>query len=420
MRRYSTDAVRRAFLLALPLIALAVWLWTSAQLPGHVAPQPATSVFSHAQILRGQHYRDPSYAITLAGLAAQLVAAWLLAWRGRGWAARLPAPGAMLVATLAVGAVAVPFGFWLHVRAVDAGLDLQSDQAWLGDALLAVALQALAVAAVYTLGRLAYRRFGPLGVALAAWAAVAAFTAVQPVIVDPLFMSTRPLPAAAAVQAAALERQMGVDPSITVDDASSRTTEENAEVDGLGPTVRVVVDDTSLRQPPPVLRALLAHELGHVQRRHTLKGVLWFGVLGVPAILLVLWAASRLCRGRLLEAAAVPVLVACAVTATVALLPVQNLISRRIEAEADWAGLRATRDPAGMEALQRRLALTDLANPAPPSWAVWLLFDHPPVMDRIAAARAYSSSSTSSSASSSLWPLNSGRFLMPSRVFHLE
>ncbi|MDX6523587.1 MAG: hypothetical protein QOI17_1100, partial [Gaiellales bacterium] len=64
--------------------------------------------------------------------------------------------------------------------------------------------------------------------------------------------------------------------------------------------------------------------------------------------------------------------------------------------------------------------LTDLANPAPPSWAVWLLFDHPPVMDRIAAARAYSSSSTSSSASSSLWPLNSGRFLMPSRVFHLE
>jgi Zn-dependent protease with chaperone function len=190
-------------------------------------------------------------------------------------------------------------------------------------------------------------------------------------------------------------------------------------VDGLGPTVRVVVDDTALHEPAPVLRALLAHELGHVQRRHTLKGVLWFGVLGVPAILLVLWAASRLSRGRLLEASAVPVLVACAVTAMVALLPAENLISRRIEAEADWAGLRATRDPAGMEALQRRLALKDLANPAPPSWAVWLLFDHPPVMDRIAAARVYSSSA-SSSPSSSLWPSNSGRFLMPSRVFHLE
>jgi STE24 endopeptidase len=397
MRRYSTDAVRRAFLLALPLIALAVWLWTSARLPGQVAPQPAAGVFSHAQIVRAQHYRDPSYAIALAGLAAQLVVAWLLAWRGRRWAARLSAPAAMLAAAAVVGAAAVPFGFWLHLRAVDAGLDLQSHRAWLGDALLAVALQALAVAVVYTLARPAYRRFGPLAVAMAAWVAVAAFTAMQPLIVDPLFMSTRPLPAAAAAQAKALERWMGVDPaSITVDDASSRTTEENAQVDGLGPTVRVVVDDTALHEPAPVLRALLAHELGHVQRRHTLKGVLWFGVLGVPAILLVLWAASRLCRGRLLEASAVPVLVACAVTAVVALLPAENLISRRIEAEADWAGLRATRDPAGMEALQRRLALRDLANPAPPSWAVWLLFDHPPVMDRIAAARAYSSSASSS------------------------
>ena len=171
---------------------------------------------------------------------------------------------------------------------------------------------------------------------------------------------------------------MGAHPaSIRVADASSRTTGENAEVDGLGPTVRVVVDDTALHAPPAQLRALLAHELGHVQRMHTLKGVLWFGVIGVPAILLVLAAASRLCRGRLLEASSVPVILACALTAAILLLPVENLISRRIEAEADWAGLRATRDPAGMEALQRRLAITNLSNPAPPRWVVWALFDHP-------------------------------------------
>jgi STE24 endopeptidase len=72
-------------------------------------------------------------------------------------------------------------------------------------------------------------------------------------------------------------------------------------------------------------------------------------------------------------------------------------VSRRIEAEADWVGLRATRDPAGMQSLQRRLALGGLSNPDPPGWAVWLLFDHPPVMERIAVARAYPSSSASSS-----------------------
>jgi STE24 endopeptidase len=395
MRRYSTDAVRRHLLLALPLIALAVWLWTSAQLPGPVTAPPAATAFSHAQILRAQHYRDPSYLITLAALASQLAVAWLLAWRGRGWAARLPAPVAALAAALLVGAAALPCDFWLHRRAVDAGLDLQGDAGWSGDALLAVAVQAVAVAVVYTLGRAAHRRFGPVAVALAAWAAVAAFTAVQPLVVDPLFASTRPLPAPVAAEAVALERRMGAHPaSITVADAASRTTEENAQVDGLGPTVRVVVDDTSLREPPALLRALLAHELGHVQRLHTLKGVLWFGVLGVPAILLVLAAAGRLCRGRLLEPAAVPVLIACALTAAVALLPAQNLISRRIEAEADWAGLRATGDPRGMEELQKRLAVTDLSNPSPPSWAVWLLFDHPPVMQRIAVARSYASSSS--------------------------
>jgi hypothetical protein len=40
-----------------------------------------------------------------------------------------------------------------------------------------------------------------------------------------------------------------------------------------------------------------------------------------------------------------------------------------------------------MSGLQKRLALADLSNPDPPGWAVVLLFDHPPVMERIAVAR---------------------------------
>ena len=384
-------------LLALPLIALAVWLWRSTELPAAAPQLPARAAFSQAQIDRAGDYRLLGYGILLASLAAQLAVAWVLALRGRRLAARMPAMVAALVVAAIVAAAALPFGYWQHRRAVDVGLDLQSDLAWLGDALLAVAVQALAVAVVYAAGRLAYRRLGPLGVALTAWLAVAVFALLQPLLVDPLFASTRPLPPAAAAVAAQLERSMDAHPrSISVSDASTRTTGENAEVDGLGPTVRVVVDDTALRSPPDQLRALLAHELGHVQRRHTLRGVLWFGVIGIPAILLVLAAAARLAGADLLDRRAVPVLLACALTASVLLLPVENLLSRRIEAEADWAGLRATRDPAGMEALQRRLALTNLSNPDPPGWAVWLLFDHPPVMDRIAAARAYASSVSSS------------------------
>ena len=401
MCRYSIRAVRRALLLALPLAGLGVWLWTSAQLPGDVPAVPAASVFTRGQIDRAQDYRMAGYAITLAALAAQLLVAWLIAWRTRGRTDRLPAAAVLAIAAAAVQLAAVPFEYALHRRAVDAGLDLQSDGAWLLDALVAAGLTTLAVTVVYVLARPLYRRFGALAVAMAGWAAVAVFALVQPLVVDPLFASTSSLPPGAARTVAALERRMDVHPrSVTVSDASSRTTAENAEVDGLGPTVRVVVDDTALREPAPAFRALIAHELAHVKRRHTLEGVLWFGVIGVPAILLVLAAARRIHRGSLLDAAAAPVIVACAMTAAVLLLPVQNLISRRIESEADWVALRTTRDPAGMELLQQRLALRDLSNPAPPRWAVWLLFDHPPVMQRIAVARHYGSSSSPSSSSS--------------------
>jgi peptidase M48-like protein len=396
MRRYSIDAVRRALLLVLPLAALGIWLWTSARLPGVVPSQPARSAFTQAQIDRARDYRDPGYAITAAGMAVQLAAAWLVAWRGRRIAARLPAVLAVALAVLVVELTGLPFGYWLHRRAVDIGLDVQSDGAWIGDALTSAALVTLAIAVVYLMARPLDRRWGAFGVAVAAWASVAAFALLQPLVVDPLFMSTSRLPTGPAGVATALERRMDVHPSsVRVSDASSRTTGENAEVDGLGPTVRVVIDDTALHEPAPAFRALVAHELGHVQRRHTLEGVLWFGVIGVPALLIVLWAAGRIARTSVLDASAAPVLVACALTAATVLLPVENLISRRIEAEADWSALRATRDGGGMVQLQRRLALRNLSNPAPPEPVVWLLFDHPTVMQRIAVARGYGGASSS-------------------------
>jgi STE24 endopeptidase len=303
---------------------------------------------------------------------------------------------AVALAVCAVEIAGLPFGYWLHRRAVDVGVDLRSDGGWIGEALVGVAVMAVAVAVVYVVARPLYRRWGPLAVAGTAWAAVAVFTAVQPLIVDPLFMSTHALPARQARIVAALERRMDVHPaSVMVSDASSRTTAENAEVDGLGPTERVVIDDTALHEPAPAFRALVAHELGHVERRHTLRGVLWFGVIGLPTLLIVLYAAGRIARTPLLEASAAPVLVACALTAVIALLPVENLISRRIEAEADWAALGATHDGRGMVQLQRMLALKDISNPEPPRLIVWLLFDHPTVMSRIAVAESYVSSSSS-------------------------
>ena len=219
---------------------------------------------------------------------------------------------------------------------------------------------------------------------------------------------------------------MGVHPaSVTVAEAGSKTTEENAFVDGVGPTQRVVIFDTALRNmSPPQLRALVAHEFGHIQRRHTLKGVLWFGVLALPALWLIWRLLEPLARRRygdgLLDPRATALVLAGVLTAAAILTPVENLISRRDEAEADWAGLRATRDGAGMVSLERRLALTNLSNPVPPLWAVWTEFNHPPVMDRIEVGRSYPSGGGPKASSASSPRSNSGRLLMPSRVRHLE
>jgi STE24 endopeptidase len=115
-------------------------------------------------------------------------------------------------------------------------------------------------------------------------------------------------------------------------------------------------------------------------------------VLGLPALWAVLAVAGRAARRRGLQGAldprAAPLVVAGLLVAAALLTPVQNAISRRYEAEADWVALRATGDGAGMAGLQKRLALADLSNPDPPGWAVAFLFDHPPVMERIAVARA--------------------------------
>jgi STE24 endopeptidase len=384
--------VRRLVPLALLLAALAAWLW-QAQLPPDPPPVKASEVFTAAQISQARDYREPGYLLALAGLLVPLLLAAGLALRLPGPLARMRRGWLVAAAIAALLALAVvPLDWIAHVRARDAGLDLRGTAQWAADEAVGVGLQAVTVGAAYAAGLLLLRRLGKLGAALAVAALVAAFVCLQPLVVDPLLFSTRPI-ADPWLQAevARLEQALDAHPaSVTVTDAGSRTTAENAQVDGLGPTVRVTVADTIIRAPRPQLSALLAHELTHVARLHTLKGTLWFVVLGVPLLLGIATLVERR-RGSLASPPAVAAVLALCLLAFTVTLPLQNAISRRYEAEADWGGIRATGDGRGAEQLERRLAIANLSNPDPPRWVVWLLFDHPPVMERIAVARAYSS-----------------------------
>ena len=74
---------------------------------------------------------------------------------------------------------------------------------------------------------------------------------------------------------------------------------------------------------------------------------------------------------------------------SLAAAPLQNAVSRRYEAEADWRALEATRDPASMTKLFQGFQRTSLEEPNPPVWAYLWLENHPTLMQRIAMAQRF-------------------------------
>ena len=91
--------------------------------------------------------------------------------------------------------------------------------------------------------------------------------------------------------------------------------------------------------------------------------------------------------------AAVPLSLLVIVVLDLLSLPVYNLISRHMEAEADWEALETTHDPRPQRAYPS-FTIQSLNDPDPPTWS-YLLFDsHPSVEQRIAMAEAWRPLST--------------------------
>jgi len=184
------------------------------------------------------------------------------------------------------------------------------------------------------------------------------------------------------------EREDAGRPAIRVETVSDATREANAFSIGFGPSARVILWDTLLREfDRRDVRFVVAHELAHIARRHILKGLAWFGLLTLPILALVAFVTER--RGGLLEPANVPLGLLVLVVALLALLPLRNAISRRYEAEADWIGLNGSRDPAAAAELFRGFSRESLQDPSPPGWVHVFLDDHPTGLQRIQQARAW-------------------------------
>jgi len=191
-------------------------------------------------------------------------------------------------------------------------------------------------------------------------------------------------------QIAVLERREGVRHTpVHVDDVSDVTTEANAFTSGFGPSANVVLWNTLLdgRFSPGEVRVVLAHELGHVAHRHTLKGIGWSALVVLPIAWLVTLVARR--RGGIENPANLPLALLTLVVLNVLAAPLLNAVSRRYEAEADWSALKATHDPRSARRLFVDFQRTSLQEPSPSLLDYLWLENHPTIAQRIAMVDAW-------------------------------
>jgi len=368
--------------------------------------------FSAADIARSHGYRGLAYVLGFVSLAVNLIVLGVLglgrgaralgAWSMRAARGRRWIQGIILAAIVTVvpTIVVLPAGIvaWYHQRAY--GLVTNQLSGYLTDTLKATGFSILAaaiVALVYLGLAKKLPRGWPFAVAIAGIVLTFATIFILPVIYEPAFSSFRPVDPATRARVIAIAAKEGVKvDKVLISLQSVRTTTENAYVSGLGATKRVVLYDTLLaRLKPSEVDLVVAHEIGHVKHNDILKGAL-LGSAGVIAGVIVIWWLLR--RRRLLDfigardhadPAVLPFLAFFLAVATLVTLPLQNLVSRHIEAAADRAAFVATNDPHGAVQLEADLARADLADLTPNPFIKDVFFTHPSTMERIQAALDY-------------------------------
>jgi STE24 endopeptidase len=177
---------------------------------------------------------------------------------------------------------------------------------------------------------------------------------------------------------------------------SAETRKANAALAGLGRTRRVLLGDTLLEQfTPEEIEVVFAHEVGHHVHHHLIKMVAWSVVTAAVGFWLVdrilgAAAASLGYPDRSLPAyadpAALPLLLFVLTAFGLVLSPLQKAISRFFEHQCDRYALERTGLPRAYRTAFIKLARINKSDADPHPLVVWLLYDHPPIRQRLARA----------------------------------
>jgi STE24 endopeptidase len=219
---------------------------------------------------------------------------------------------------------------------------------------------------------------------------------IAPVLLLPMFYKFRPLERESLrARLVELSTRAGV-PVLGVYEwgLGEKTRRANAALVGTGRTRRIIVSDTLLTgYSEDEIAVVMAHELGHHVHRDIQVGLiaetaLLMAAFGAAAYALgALWRTAGL--GSPSDVAGLPLLLMAGGAVTLVAAPFMNGLSRRNERRADRYALTMTAQPAAFISAMKRLAAQNLAEEDPSRTVLWLFHTHPPISQRIEAAKRF-------------------------------
>ncbi|HBE01691.1 MAG TPA: peptidase M48 [Spirochaetia bacterium] len=208
-------------------------------------------------------------------------------------------------------------------------------------------------------------------------------------LIVPLFNKQTPLPAGDlrnAIEQYAVQTGFKID-NIFVIDGSKRSSKANAYFSGLGPKKRIVLFDTLIKEhSAEEIVSILAHEIGHYKKKHTIRG-LALSILenGVMFYLFGLFIGNPLLTlGAEQPSFHMGILIFSLLYSPVSsvLHVITNYISRRHEYQADRFAAK-TYQAAPLIIALKKLSVNNLSNLTPHPAYVFVHYSHPPLLKRL-------------------------------------
>lgn len=363
-----------------------------------------------AELEKSNNYFQGGYWLILWGAIVGILVDFLilqsrLSARFRDWAERVTSrkwlqPALYALPYIIAGfLIALPWTIYTDFfREQQYGLMSQDFGGWFGEQMIGLVISlimfSLLIMAIFAVIRRAPKTWWLWGTGVVS---IFLFIGMMlgPVFISPLFNDYQEMaegPMRDRIVAMAAEYDIPAD-NIYVFDQSKQHKRISANVSGIGPTIRISLNDNLLeRTDPEEVAAVMGHELAHYVLGHTWRTILILALIIGFGLFVVAQLAPRLIERHgarwgirnISDPAVIPLLSLILTAYFFAATPALNSLVRITESDADQFGLDTAREPDGFAKVSMRLSEYRKIEPGPVE--EMLFFDHPSGATRVRMA----------------------------------